>query len=179
MNTLSLSRLYRRMTSAVAREVDADALLAALEGRPAEAAKRAAAIEALAGSAANADLARMLGALRAESETLATDVRRTRTAMPARAHRERRHGHASRLRWVSSLAACLMLAVGVFAVHEHGAQRASHEWRDVVASSHTTTQQDRIFTTRDEIFSSGNDGPGRAAALPDEVFRSDFSEGGS
>lgn len=182
MNTMSLSRLYRRMTvAAPVREVDADALLAALERRPADAARRTAAVESLAGSAAHADLARMLCALQSDSEALATDVRRTRTAMPARVNRERRHAHASRVRWAAPLAACMTLVVAVFAFHERGARHQANAWHDVVASTHSATQRDRTFTTRDEIFSSSDDGASHhaAAKLPDEVFRSDFSEGGS
>lgn len=179
MNTKSLSRLHRHMTADAVRDVDADALLAALEGRPADAAKRTAAVEALADSVAHADLARMLSALQADSETLAADVRRARTAMPARAQRERRHGHASRVRWAAPLAACMTLVVAVFAFHERGASRHDGAWNDVVASTHSVAQHDRIFTARDEIFSSSDDGARHAAALSDEVFRSDFSEGGS
>jgi len=186
MNTMSLSRLHHRMTADAVRDVDADALLAALEGRPADAAKRTAAVEALADSAAHADLARMLGALQSDSETLAADVRRVRTAMPARAQRERRHGHASRVRWAVPLAACMTLVVAVFAFqergvfHERGAQHRAAAWGDVVASAHSVAQHDRIFTTRDEIFSSSDDTTRHTAtALPDEVFHSDFSEGGS
>ena len=180
MNTMSLSRLHRRMTTDAARDVDADALLAALEGRPADAAKRTAAVAALADSAAHADLARMLGALQSESETLAADVRRVRTAMPARAQRERRHGHASRVRWAAPLAACMTLVVAVFAFHERGARHHADAWSDVVASTHSVAQHDRIFTTRDEIFSSSEDAARRVAGVQrDEVFRSDFSEGGS
>ncbi len=180
MNTKSLSYLHRRMTADAAHEVDADALLAALEGRPADAAKRTAAVEALADSAAHADLARMLGELQADSEALAAAVRRVRTAMPARAQRERRHGHASRVRWAAPLAACMTLVVAVFAFHERGASHRDGTWNDVVASAQSIAQHDRIFTARDEIFSS-SDAPARhaAKALPDEVFRSDFSEGGS
>lgn len=185
MNTKSLSSLYRRMTANTVRGVDADALLAALEGRPADAGKRTAAVDALADSAAHADLARMLGALQSDSETLAADVRRVRTAMPARAQRERRHGHASRVRWAAPLAACMTLVVAVFAFqergafHERGTQHRANTWNDVVASTHTVVQHDRAFTNRDEIFSSSDDTARHASALPDEVFRSDFSEGGS
>lgn len=180
MNTKSLSHLHRRMTADAVRDVDADALLAVLEGCPADAAKRAAAVEALADSAAHADLARMLGELQADSETLAADVRRVRTAMPARAQRERRHGHASRVRWAAPLAACMTLVVAVFALHERGASHRDSAWSDVVASAHSVAQHDRIFTARDEIFSSSDDTARHVAkALPDEVFRSDFSEGGS
>jgi len=181
MNTTSLSSLHRRMTTdAAIRDVDADALLAALQGRPADAARRTAAVQALAGSAAHADLARMLGALQADSETLAADVRRARTAMPARAQRERRHGHASRVRWAAPLAACMTLVVAVFAFHERGASHRNGTWNDVVASTQSVAQHDRIFTTRDEIFSSSDEGARHiASARPDEVFRSDFSEGGS
>jgi len=180
MNTKSLSHLHRRMTADAVRDVDADALLAALEGRPADAARRTAAVEALADSAAHADLARMLGALQADSETLAADVRRVRTAMPARVQRERRHGHASRVRWAAPLAACMTLVVAVFAIHERDARHHAGAWNDVAASTHSVAQPDRIFSTRDEIFSSSEEGVRHAGGtLPDEVFRSDFSEGGS
>ena len=178
MNRMSLSRLHRRMTADAARDVDADALLAALEGRPADAARRTAAVEALAESSAHADLARLLGALQADSEALAAGVRRARTAMPARAQRERRHGQASRVRWVAPLAACMTLVVAVFAFHERGAQHRPDTWSDVAAATHSVAQHDRVFTNRDEIFSSSDD-ERHAAARPDEVFRSDFSEGGS
>ena len=180
MNTISLSRLHRRMTADAVREVDADVLLAALEGRPADAARRTAAVEALAESSAHADLARLLGALQADSEALAAGVRRARTAMPARAQRERRHGQASRVRWVAPLAACMTLVVAVFAFHERGMSHREKAWNDVAASTQSVARRDRIFTTRDEIFSSSDDGAHHAAAArPDEVFRSDFSEGGS
>lgn len=180
MNTMSLSRLHRSMTADVTRDVDVDALLAALEGRPADAGKRTAAVDALAASSAHADLARMLADLQSDSETLAADVRRTRTAMPARAARERRHGHASRVRWAAPLAACMTLVVAVFAFHGRGAQHQAGEWHDVVASTQSVARHDRIFTTRDEIFSSSDDGLRHVAAAPaDVVFRSDFSEGGS
>jgi len=180
MNTMSLSRLHRSMTADVARDIDADSLLAALAGRPADAAKRTAAVDALAASSAHADLARMLADLQSDSETLAADVRRVRTAMPTRVLRERRHGHALRVRWAAPLAACMTLVVAVFAFHGHGAREHAGEWRDVVASTQSVAQHDRIFTTRDEIFSSSDEGARHAAvALPDEVFHSDFSEGGS
>lgn len=181
MNMPSLSRLYRRLTSpAPAQAVDAEALLAALGRRPAEAGKRGQAVDAIAGSAAHADLARMLNALHGESEVLAVQVRRAQLGVAAHARRgsERRHGHGMRMRWVASVAACAALAIGVFALHERSTLRGDPG--SMVAASQHSAAPGRVTSGGDRIFTSGLDGSTHATgALPDELFRSDFSEHGS
>lgn len=176
MNTMSLAKLYRRATAHSAdRPLDAQALLAVLAGRPAEADRRAEATRALAESAAHADLARMLGELQADSEALAAQVQRVRA--PALAHRGRAparpHARVVSLRWVGSLAACLVLAVGAFMLHERGAEpHAGGTLAGVTAGSPVAVGHDRIFASGEELR------PAAATPAPgDRLFHSDFSGG--
>ncbi len=175
MNEMSLSRLYRRLTARPAvAPVDADALCAAVARAPAEAGRRQAAIEAIADSAAHADLARLLIALQDDSQALATQVRRVRTAMPMRAAPARRHGMMSRLRWAAPLAAGLLAAVAVLAVHRN----ELHHPTGMAAATPVPVAAERVFSKQDRIFSS-SDALAHEATRSDELFRSDFSEGGS
>lgn len=176
MNGFSLSRLHRRMTAARPRPVIDAADLA--DGFPAGGSQRDALAAKLAASPAHADLARMMRALEAESQTLAHDVaavrRRSvahvvplREARPAAGAR-RNHGH--RLRWAGAMAASLAVAVGLWA--EHRTQHA------VAPSAHVGAPvSDRIFASHDEIFSGTSDRRPHAHAAPagDELFRADFS----
>jgi hypothetical protein len=183
MNEMSLSRLYRRMTSRTVRNVNADELVDALAPDSGLTAERREALAAdVAASAAQADLARMLRALQPESEALAADVERVnRTNVhPLRAREVRvangARRHARPLRWVGSIAACCALAFGVFALN--GGKDS--DWNNVSASATSAVQQDRIFTSNDVIFASADRSAPRtrAARGGDELFRGDFSSGG-
>ena len=174
MNKTSLAKLYRSSTlHAADRQVDAAALLAVLAGKPAAAAQRAAATQALAESAAHADLARMLGELQADSAMLADHVQELRTPALAHGRRDgaRRHAHVVHLRWIGSMAACLVLAVGAFLLHERDAAHLTPTVAGVTTAAHPAAAGDRIFASGEEFQSLA------APAHGDELFRSDFSEG--
>jgi hypothetical protein len=153
MNEMSLSRIYKLLASKTAHPLQAED-----------------------------DLARMLRALQPESEALAADVARLqRPAHPLRARAVRvagdaRRGSARPLRWVGSLAACLALVVGVFALR---GQQEAH-WNNVTAAAGTAALPDRIFTSNDVIFASSDHAARRpiATSAGDEVFHTDFSAGG-
>lgn len=138
----SLSRLYQRLAGA----------------RPA---------------APEAQLGRLLRELEADSEALAADVARLhRPAHLPRGREVRVATHrrvAAPLRWISGMAACLALALGVLAIHGQQAVR----WRNVAADAHSVAVVDR----GDQIFASGVDGVVPAAS--DEIFRGTFSARGS
>lgn len=184
MNDMSLSSLYRRMTSGRTAEVDAAELAAAAIGAELAPDRREAVVAALAGSAAHASLARMLRDLQPESEALAEAIgtrrhaahslrgRETRVAAGARRHHRRGHG----LRWVGALAACFVFA---FALNFRHGEAPTH-WNDVAASASSTVLPDRIFTTRDHIFAASDDAPrGRGGdAREDQLFRANFAIGG-
>lgn len=185
MNDMSLSSLYRRMTSGRTAEVDAAELVAAATGAELAPDRREAVAAALAGSAAHASLARMLRDLQPESEALAEAVgtrrhaahplrnRETRVAAGARRHHGRGHG----LRWVGALAACFVFA---FALNFRHGEAPTHHWNDVAASASSTVLPDRIFTTRDHIFAASDDAPrGRGGDAPeDKLFQANFAIGG-
>src|SRR5262249_2336779 len=124
---------------------------------------------ALARSPREAALVRMLGALKAESETLAADVARTTREMTHRRHARttqrvaagRRHSKVTR--WATALAACLVAVVGVFSVRHSTVPTTQ-------PPAHAIAKADRI-----SHFGMEQDG---AAGKPDELFRSDFSSGG-
>lgn len=184
MNDMSLSSLYRRMTSRSAAEVDAAELVATATGAELAPDRREAVAAALAGSAAHASLARMLRDLQPDSEALAEAVgtrrralhplrsRETRVAAGARRHHGRGHG----LRWVGALAACFVFA---FALNFRHGEAPTH-WNDVAASATSTVLPDRIFTTRDRIFAASDDAPrGRGGDGPqDQLFQANFAIGG-
>lgn len=181
MNDNSLSRLYRRLTSARSVDVAADDLVATVSGE-ADAARREAVAARLAASAPEADLARLLNALQPASAELAEGVRRRGSAHPQRSREARPAHHARRvshrpLRWVGGMAACLAVALGIVGVW-HGKMDAPRD-HDVVASASRAQAPDRIFTSQDRIFSS-NDAPGHHAPSKhgaDKLFRTDFSRG--
>ena len=178
MNKPSLSSLYRRLTACnESVEVDAAALTATLARQPVAAEKRAAAIDALSESAAHADLARMLTALRGDSALLAEQVQVVRRGalVHARVGTPRRHGHSMRLRWATSLAAGVVLAVAAVSIHERDLAAGSSS-----SSAPVATHVSPGVALGDSIFRSGYDGPASAAdPQSDRVFRSNFSEGGS
>jgi len=178
MNEMSLSRLYRRLVSARPQPaIDAADLTDAGEM---SAPRRDALAAKLASSTEYADLARMLGALEPASRALAEDVAAERrvAAHPARVRELRpaagaRRAHARHLRWVGAVAACLAVALGLWSGRVD--QRGPLHVAATMTPSHV---QDRIFTSRDSIFSSSSDGPQKRPdrhAGGDELFRADFS----
>ena len=182
MNENSLSRLYRRLSTArPAPAVDAAELADALAG---SAAPNEALAAQLAASPQHADLARMLRALQADSEALAAGVNAARRgAHPLRPRTVRHHAAAPRraahpLRWAGGLAACLAVALGVVGVWQ--GERGSR-WHDVAAASQSVVLPDRIFTTRDRIFASAEGTQAHAAGAHetvhgggDDLFRGGF-----
>jgi hypothetical protein len=175
MTEQSLSKLYQRLgtqTRPVGSDLlDADTLVAASAGalsgdRRDEVAAR------LARSPAQTDLVRVLHELSADSSALAKAVHEQAGLAHSREGRRIRHAsqshqRANMFRW-AGLAACLMLVVG-FVV-----------WHPLTDNSNsrgmaTTAKPDRIFTSRDRIFSA-TDAPAAHAAV-DGVFRSDFNDG--
>lgn len=179
MNEHSLSRLYRQLTAQRVEIAEADSaeLNAVAEGS-ADAGRREVTAAKLAASARHADLARMLRALQPASVELADQVRRRGSAHPQRSREARPQHHARRvshrpLRWVSGLAACLALTLGVVGVWHGGARHGKNgsAHHDTVAS---TQKPDRIFTSQDRIF-AGSDDASRRASGGDELFRGDFS----
>jgi hypothetical protein len=184
MNDMSLSSLYRRMTSSSTAVIDAAELAAAATGAELAPDRREAVAAVLAGSAAHASLARMLRDLQPDSEALAEAVgtrrhaghplrgRETRVAAGAR----RRHGRGRGLRWVGALAACFMFA---FVLNVRHGEAPTH-WNDVAASASSVALQDRIFTTRDRIFAASDDAPrGHGGDVrEDRLFQANFAIGG-
>jgi hypothetical protein len=184
MNDMSLSSLYRRLTSARVRvDVDATELVDALAPTGgADAERRAAMAAKLAASRPYARLARMLRELRPASEALAGKVNERRhAAHPARQRDLRpaagaRRVHAPHLRWASGIAACLAVVFGLWSWHGSELQSSG----GVAMSTETAASKpDRIFTTQDKIFaSSGDAGVHGHARDSDELFRGNFSRGG-
>jgi hypothetical protein len=175
MTEKSLSRLYQRLatqTRPVGSDLlDADTLVAASAGalsgdRRDEVAAR------LSRSPAQTDLVRMLHELGTDSAALAKAVQQHSGLAHSREGRRVRHAGQSHqrtktLRW-AGLAACLMLVVG-FVV-----------WHPLTDNSNsrgmaTTAKPDRIFTSKNRIFSV-TDAPAAHGAV-DGVFRSDFNDG--
>ncbi|MEO5622693.1 MAG: hypothetical protein ABIQ78_04670 [Dokdonella sp.] len=148
MNEMSLSSLYRRLVSERPQD-DTDA--------------------------AHSSLARMLRALRPESEALADKVNeRRRTSHPVRQREPRVAAGARRnhVRWAGSIAASLAVVFGLLAWQ--GSRMQTHS---PVASS-TAPAPDRIFTTSDHIFASTDDKKQAGQARGDELFSGNFSSGG-
>lgn len=183
MNDMSLSRLYRRLVSARPHPAMDDAELVdalAPEAPVGEIdTRRAATVEKLASSPAYASLARMLQALRPDSEALASQVNeRRRAAHPVRQREQRVAAGARRhpMRWAGSIAAGLALAFGLTTW-----QGTQMQQRDSVASApgKAAASSDRIFTSQDRIFASSADkASGAHARGGDELFRGNFSSGG-
>lgn len=187
MNEMSLSRLYRRLTAqrdqAVVTEADTADFVAVASGE-AEAlppAQRAAVAATVASSPRHADLARLLRALRPESEALAGALADRRSAAHPMRHRDARPLHAARrnarhpLRWVGSIAACFAFALGVVIWHD---RPTSHDWNNVTTSVATVQRSDRIFTSQDRIFAASDARGSRPhSGHRDELFRGDFSGG--
>jgi hypothetical protein len=180
MNDMSLSRLYRRLVSTRPHPAVDDAELVDALAPEAPAgeidARRAATIEKLASSPAHSALARMLQALRPDSEALASQVNeRRRVAHPTRQREQRVAAGARRhpLRWAGSIAA-MALAFGLSTWHGTQTQH-----RDNVAAASgqgkAAPSSDRIFTADDRIFASSTDTHSRGG---DELFRGSFSSGG-
>jgi hypothetical protein len=168
MTDKSLSALYRRLTARTAPlALDADALASAADGAPAS----DQVAEVLARSPREAALVRMLGALRAESETLAADVARTTRETTHRRHARTEHRvaagrrHSGVTRWATALAACLVAVVGVFSLRHSAVPTTQPQ-----THAHAIAKSDRI-----SHFGMEQDGAG---GKPDELFRSDFSSGG-
>jgi anti-sigma factor RsiW len=177
MTDMSLSNLYRRLTSVDAPKLDADDLADAAAGTLAGE-RRDQVSQAIAASPARASLVRMLRELRAESETLAGDVARTQRDTSHRRHERsdrriaatRRHGV---LRWATALAACLVAVVGVWTLHNGQGAGATH-----ATSKHVVA--DEIFSSNDTIFKVGMESRAQNAkrADGDHLFRSNFNNGG-
>lgn len=187
MNEMSLSRLYRRLTSQrehpvanVDDLVDIAAPSAGVDTIDAE--RRARVAARLAESSAEVDLARMLRAMHPVSESLARDVRDSRRAAvhPPRGREQRialgtrRSRHVRGLRWVGGIAACLSIALGLWSWHHADeAPQAS-----VAAAVRSAASSDRIFVSSDTIFSSSSDVGPQTQSLGrrgDELFRGHFS----
>ena len=184
MNEMSLSRLYRRLTSQRAQPtVDVDDLVAVAPA-PAgadevDSARRDRVAASLAVSSPHADLARMLHTLQPVSACLAEDVReRGRSAHPARVREQRvaagaRRGHrVHRLRWAGGIAACLAVALGLWSWHHDDAQQHA------AMAMQSAPAGDRIFASNDVIFSSSSDArqqEHRNSERSDELFHGNFS----
>ena len=168
MTDKSLSALYRRLTASSAPlALDADALASAAAGAPAS----DQVAEVLSRSPREAALVRMLGALRAESETLAAGVARTTRETTHRRHARTEYRvaagrrHSGVTRWATALAACLVAVVGVFSLRHSAVPTMQPQ-----AQVHAIAKADRISHFGMEQAS--------ATGKPDELFRSDFSGGG-
>jgi len=180
MTRTSLSNLYRRLTANAAPALDAEDLAGAAEGTlPPERREHVAA--ALASSSAHADAARLLGALRAESEALAADIACTvrRDTQHRRPHRvERRVGAGRRfgggaLRWATAMAACLVAVVGVWTLHH------VDRGHDAMPTVRSVARSDVIFRALedDHIFGVGMEAPDQTQASGrkgDNLFHDDF-----
>ncbi len=179
MNEMSLSSLYRRLTSARARpDVDATELVDALKTNTTPG--REAVAETLAVSPPHADLARMLRELQPESEVFAGKLNERRhVAHPARQREFRpaagaRRMHAPHLRWVGGIAACFALVLGLWSWHGDEMRTGGN----LAASTLSPPSNDRIFTTQDRIFTSSVETHHRKTRGSDELFRANFSSGG-
>ena len=186
MNEMSLSRLYRRLTTQRAQPaVSVDDLVAvavpSVGAGPIDDARRARVVADLTQSAPQSDLARFLRALHPVSESVARDVRAThRSAHPMRGreHRvaagARRERGVHRLRWAGGIAACLSIALGLWSWHHSDmSQQAA-----VAAAMHGAPSTDRIFVSNDTIFTSSSDAGQQKQAIGargDELFRGHFS----
>lgn len=165
MTDKSLSALYRRLTARSAPlALDAEMLASAAEGSVANDDVAG----ALARSPRDAAVVRMLGALRADSEALASDVARTTretTTHRRHARTERRVATGRRhsgMRWATALAACFVAVVGAFSLRHSTTPLAP-------APTHAVAKADRISHFGMEE---------TATSKPDELFHSDFSNGG-
>jgi hypothetical protein len=170
MNERSLSALYRRLTlgKSAPLALDAETLASAADGTLTG---REDVAEALARSPREADVVRLLGALKADSEALAADVARTtsrETTHRRHARTERRvaagRRHSGVTRWATALAACLVAVVGAFTLRHSTTQAPQHH-------PHVVAKADRIS----HFMMDPSDA---APSKPDELFRSDFSGGG-
>lgn len=175
-NGASLSQLYRRMAQqgVDAAGIDADGLVAAASGQVDEALANA-----LAGSPAHADLARLLRELEPASAELADSVRRQACIHPQRDRAASRPVHQGRrvarrgARWFGGLAvaAGLAMALGIVGLW-HGPLQSPH----VPETAHVASAPDRIFASNDRIFAASESA--HPAASPhgrDKLFRGDFS----
>ncbi len=176
MNDMSLSRLYRRLTaSRPTVEVDAVQLADAMSGDGEPSASRDAMVVRVATSPAHAGLARMLRALKPESEVLASGVRESgRVAHPMRQRDQRAAAGARRhvqVRRISRIAACLAVVFGLWSWE--GTRR--HD--EVVAGTPPSHASDRIFTTQDRIFASTLSAPVSTQRRGDQLFRANFTSG--
>ncbi|MGA9421555.1 MAG: hypothetical protein WBW61_04280 [Rhodanobacteraceae bacterium] len=188
MSERSLSRLYRRWTArprtADVAVLDADALVRLIEtGLPAG--ERAIVAHALSRSSSHSGLLHVLRDLREDSASLVEQAGGRRPVLhPRRGHEGRRAvGVRPRARrWkfaggIASLAACLMVIVGVSSMH-------SSSLRDAGTNPlvmHVAQRPDRIFTSSDEIFSTAMGhsiagGTANGAGAHDHVFRSGFTD---
>jgi len=124
---------------------------------------------------AEARLGAMLRELEADSEALAADVARLRRPAHAVRGRDRRHATdrrvAAPLRWISGLAACLAVTLGVLAIQGQPSVR----WRNVSADVRSVAAPAHALRG-DRIFASGGEA---AAPAGDVIFRGSFSARGS
>jgi hypothetical protein len=175
MNDMSLSRLYRRLVSTrPAVAVDAVELADAVSSDAAPSAARDAVVADLARSPAHAALARMLRALKPDSEALAASVRESRVVHPQRQRDQRVAAGARRgvhVRRISSIAACFAVVFGLWS------WQGAHRHDDVVASTTASPRADRIFTAEDHIFASSDAVPVQNLRRGDQVFRANFASG--
>lgn len=190
MNELSLSRLYRRLTSAPAQsDMDAadlaDVVTGDVDSADVADARHDAIVARLATSAPHAALARMLVALKPSSASLAETMNRHRrnNAHPVRVREMRPaagalRGRVHRLRWVGAIAACACAAV-VLGMWSHQHEQTQDE--GIATRSAVAPASDRIFTSRDEIFASSDAAMHHRRAharADDELFHGSFSAGG-
>lgn len=176
MSEMSLSALYRRLTSGAAPSVEAEEIAATVDGTLAGE-RRDHVAETLSASAPHAALAHVLRDLRADSEQLAADVGRARrdTAHRRHARDERRIGMGRRFggsgaRWTAAAAACLVAVLGVWTQHREASPNAG------APAAQSVARGDEIFSTRDTIFADTLDATHGATPNPrDELFRGNFS----
>jgi hypothetical protein len=178
MTERSLSNLYRRMgaeaVSGAAGLLDARTLVdAACGGLTGDRRDEVAAL--LSRSPPQTDLVRLLRELEPDAAKLVQAVHARAALGHARHGRSLHHAetarrHTRQLRW-AGLAACLILIFGALVWNPglRNAEMSSDPMAEAMA------KPDRIFTSKDRIFSITDDRAPQAAA--DSVFRSDFNEG--
>jgi hypothetical protein len=175
MNEMSLSALYRRLTSnGAAPSVEAEEIVAAVDGTLQDE-RRDRIAERLSASAPHAALAHVLRDLHSDSEQFAADVARTHRNAAHRRHArdERRTGTGRRFggvtRWAAAAAACLVAALGVWTQHHEGSPAVAP------ATPSVAHRGDVIFSSRDRIFADMSDAHVTKTNRGDELFRGSFN----
>ena len=174
MTERSLSNLYRRLgaeaSSGAAGLMDAETLVAASAGGL-KGDRRDEVAALLSRSPLQTDLVRLLRELEPDATRLAVALEERPGVAHSRHGRDLRHAeparrHVRHLRWVG-LAACLMLVFSALVWQPQAGES--------VTDSAAEAKPDRIFTSKDRIFSMTDDRAPEGAV--DHVFQADFSDG--